>query len=241
MLSVRYLPSGDAAIVVQFGDEIDRAVSDRVLRLHAAMGRARLAGVIETVPTFRSLLVHYDPVCAGSADLIREIGKLVDLDEDLEQHRRTWRIPVCYEDDFAPDLQDVADRVGLGRDDVVELHGSTRYHTYMVGFVPGFPYMGDLPPALVLPRRQDPRVRVPPGAVAIATSLTAVYPLESPGGWHLIGATPVKFFDIAWRNPALLAPGDNVEFFPVSPAEFAEIRTACDAGSYRLQCIEASP
>lgn len=239
-MPVQFLPSGDSAIVVQFGDEINRAVSDRVLRLHAALERARLAGVIETVPTFRSLLVHYDPVRACSADLTREIGKLVDLDEELEQRQRTWRIPVCYDEDFAPDLQGVADRVGLTREDVVELHGSTRYHTYMVGFVPGFPYMGDLPPALVLPRRQDPRVRVPPGAVAIATSLTAIYPLESPGGWHLIGTTPVKIFDTAWQSPALLAPGDDVDFFPVSPAEFEEIRTASDAGSYRLQSVEVS-
>src|SRR3954469_15522703 len=181
-MSPRFLPAGDTAIVVEFGDGIDRAVNDRVLRLSANVRAANLPGVVETVPTFRSLMVHYNTLINESASLIAAIEKLLDGRADETARRKLWRIPACYADSHAPDLADVAQRTGLSTEEVVRLHRDTRFHVYMIGFVQGYPYMGDLPRALVLPRRPDPRVRVPAGSIAIAAGMTAIYPIESPGG-----------------------------------------------------------
>jgi KipI family sensor histidine kinase inhibitor len=146
-----------------------------------------------------------------------------------------WRVPVCYEGEFAPDLAEVARLTGLTPDEVVVLHSGTRFHVYMLGFLPGFPYLGDLPERLALPRRADPRLRVPAGSISIATSLTAIYPYESPGGWHLIGATPIRLFDAERPCPALLAPGDAVIFDPVDRAAFASMRRAVEDRSYTVE------
>ncbi|TMJ63293.1 MAG: 5-oxoprolinase subunit PxpB, partial [Alphaproteobacteria bacterium] len=146
-----------------------------------------------------------------------------------------WHVPVCYEGEFAPDLAQVARLTGLMPNDVVALHSGTRFHVYMLGFLPGFPYMGDLPPQLALPRRADPRLRVPAGSISIATSLTAIYPYESPGGWHLIGATPIRMFDPERPKPALFAPGDAVSFQPIDPTAFASIRRAVETRSYEVE------
>jgi len=231
---VRFLSVGDRALVVEFGDMIDRGLSREVLRLDRVLRAAPPAGVVETVPTFRSLMVHYDPLSTSRADLEHVINGLLDRDEGADTDARLWHIPVCYEDEFAPDLSEVARLTGLKPGNVVALHSGTRYHVYMLGFLPGFPYLGDLPAALALPRRADPRVRVPAGSIAIATSLTAIYPYASPGGWHLIGATPIRFFEIARTPPALLAPGDAVLFEPIDPASFAAIRDAIAGGGYEI-------
>ena len=233
-MQVKFLPCGDSAIVVEFGDQIDRGVSERVLSLSAQIRKAHLRGVVETVPTFRSLMVHYDPLRTSSAELTGAIEALFSHEVALDSRRRLWRVPVCYEGDFAPDLADVAARTGLPAEEVIARHAGTRYHVYMIGFLPGFPYMGDLPTELALPRRVDPRVRVPAGSVAIAPTMTAVYPFESPGGWHLIGTTPIQLFDVRWTPPALFAPGDAVQFKPIDQASYAEIHAAVGRGEYRV-------
>jgi inhibitor of KinA len=231
-LTVKFLPCGDSAIVVEFGTQIDRGVSEQVLRLSARIRAARLAGVIETVPTFRSLMVHYDPLQTGAVELADAICALLGHAAALEQRQRLWRVPVCYEGEYAPDLASVAERTGLTATEVIDLHSRTQYHVYMIGFLPGFPYMGDLPERLALPRRIDPRVRVPAGSVAIATAMTAVYPIESPGGWHLIGTTPIGLFDAGSTPPALIAPGDAVKFDPIGEDTFTNIRAAVEGGTY---------
>jgi inhibitor of KinA len=233
-MTVRFLPSGDTAVVAEFGDRIDRALNQRVLRLNAAVRAAGIPGVVETLPTFRSLLVHYDPLATRNADVIAAIERLLALDETVAQSGTLWRIPACYEGTHAPDLEEVAQRAGLAADEVIRLHSGTQYQVYMIGFSPGFPYMGDVPAPLALPRRTDPRVRVPAGSIAIAAGMTAVYPVESPGGWHLIGSTPVRFFDVSAPQPALLAPGDRVLFEPVDESEYERIGAAVATGEYRM-------
>ena len=234
-MTVTFLPSGDTAIVIEFGTAIDRAVSEAVLRLGARIRDAGIAGILELVPTFRSLMVHYDPLSISSAALIDAIRALPTAEAALAQRRRLWRVPVCYEGELAPDLDSVAEATKLSPAEVVALHTGTQYHVYMIGFLPGFPYMGDLPERLVLPRRTDPRVRVPPGAVAIAMAMTAIYPLQSPGGWHLLGTTPIRLFDLAWSEPALFAPGDAVRFEPVKRATFDRVREAVERGDYAVR------
>lgn len=233
-MDARFLPAGDTALVVEFGDRIDRMLSERVLRLSATLREAALAGVVETVPTFRSLLVRYDPVRCDGSDLQRHIASMLDDDAPSTGKARLWRVPACYESAFAPDLEDVAQRAGLSASQVIELHSGTVFHIYMIGFVPGYPYMGDLPQPLVMPRRADPRTRVPPGSIAIAQTMTAIYPIESPGGWHLIGTTPIVLFDATRPRPALFSPGDKVRFEPVGASRFQEIRQAVIEGSYRV-------
>jgi KipI family sensor histidine kinase inhibitor len=233
-MKVRFLSAGDRALVVEFGDRIDRALSDGVLRLNAAIRSQRISGVVETVPTFRSLMVYFDRLVTSRASLEGAIGGLLDRECSPRVTATQWRIPVCYEGEFAPDLTEVARLTGLTPSEVVAKHSGTRYHVYMLGFLPGFPYMGDLPPELALPRRADPRVRVPAGAISIATSLTAIYPYESPGGWHLIGSTPIRLFDIERPRPALLAPGDAVIFEPIGRARYVAICQAVENRSYEV-------
>lgn len=231
---MRFLSAGDHALVVEFGDRVDRALSREVLRLDTALRAAPPKGVLETVPTFRSLMVHYDPLVTGRAELERDIAGLLGGGEAVRAETRCWRLPVCYEDGFAPDLAEVARLCDLAPHEVAGLHAGIRYHVYMLGFLPGFPYLGDLPEQLALPRRAEPRVRVPAGSISIATTLTAIYPYESPGGWHLIGATPVPLFDPRRPRPALLAPGDSVSIEPIDADHFAAIRRAVERGEFTI-------
>ena len=234
-MRVRFLSVGDRALAVEFGEHIDRGLSRAVLRLDRAIAAERPAGVVETVPSFRSLLVHYDPLTISRAELEPLVAGLLDRDPGDTAAGRLWRVPVCYEGELAPDLAEVARLTGLTAEEIPALHAGTRYHVYMLGFLPGFPYLGDLPEALQLPRRADPRLRVPAGSIAIATSLSAIYPYESPGGWHLIGATPLRFFDPARTPPALLAPGDAVIFEPIGAEAFAAIGGAVASGGYEAE------
>ena len=236
MAGVRFLPAGDTTVVVEFGDRIDRVLSDRVLRLSASVRAANLPGVVETVPTFRSLMVHYDPLATDNASLIAAIENLLDRSRAETKPVKLWRIPACYAMSHAPDLAEVAQRTRLSADEIVGLHCATCFHIYMIGFVPGYPYMGDLPEALVLPRRADPRTRVPPGSIAIAANMTGIYPVQSPGGWHLIGATPIRLFDLRRPRPALLSPGDTVRFEPITVREFDAVRAAVAADAYQVPC-----
>ena len=237
----RFLPVGDRALAIEFGDVIDRGLSRQVLRLDHAIRADPPTGIVETVPTFRSLMVHYDPLTTSRANLEAAITGLLDSDREPPAVARLWRIPVCYEGQFAPDLAEVAQQTGLAAADIVALHSAVRYHVYMLGFLPGFPYMGDLPAELALPRRADPRVRVPAGSIAIATTLTAIYPYESPGGWHLIGATPIRFFDPSHEPPSLLAAGDVVRFEAIGPDAFAAIRRAFEHGDYAIESEPIEP
>jgi KipI family sensor histidine kinase inhibitor len=190
---------------------------------------------VELVATFRSLMVHYDPATLPQAELKRALAPLLEGLEAAGDVGRRWRVPACYHESVAPDLAEVASRTGLTATRVAERHSGVTYHVYMVGFLPGFPYMGELPAELALPRRENPRTAVPPGSVAIATTQTAVYTLESPGGWHLIGRTPVPLWDGRQERPAILAAGDKVVFAPISVGEYETVLTRAAAGEFRLQ------
>jgi KipI family sensor histidine kinase inhibitor len=231
---LRVLPCGDTALVVEFGDRVDRRLSAAVIGLAERIRVADLGGVTETVPTFRSLLVHYDPLATSAARLSEQISGLIGGEAAAQGAGRLWRIPACHEGGFAPDLAEVAAQAGLTPDEAIALHGAERYHVYMVGFLPGFPYLGDLPEPLQLPRRENPRVKVPAGSLAIAAAMTAVYTYESPGGWHLIGRTPAPLFDARAEPPALLRPGDAVRFEPIRKAEFERIARAVEKNDYAL-------
>ncbi|MBK1835881.1 5-oxoprolinase subunit PxpB [Azospirillum sp. YIM B02556] len=229
-MEVRFTSSGDTAFNVEFGEAIDRAANARVMALHARLKAAPPPGLVETVPTFRSLLVVYDPVATGRREMQAAVEAALAGGGEAPAEGRRWRLPVCYDPDLGPDLAELADALGLTAERVVELHGSAEYFVYMLGFMPGFGYMGDLPAELDRPRRTEPRVRVPAGSVAVAGRLTTVYPWESPGGWHLIGRCPVPLYDGARRDPVLLAAGDRVRFDAIDRDLFDMITESADAG-----------
>lgn len=240
MTESRVLASGDTVLVLEFGDRIDWRISRHVHALDHALRSAPPPGVVETVPTFRSLAVHYDPENISFEALADHLLALAQDAEESPAQTRLWRVPACYDAEFGPDLAEVGERAGLTPEQVIECHGSRSYLVYMMGFLPGFPYMGDVAAPIALPRRETPRKRVPQGSVAIATEMTAVYTLESPGGWHILGRTPVRFFDLGNKPPALLAPGDEVVFEPVSREDYETIRAQESEGRYQLTPEEAA-
>jgi inhibitor of KinA len=240
MDAVRLLDAGDGAVTVQFGERVAPELVARVASFEqavdAARARGELPGVIETMPTFRSLTLLYDPLLTGRAILDPALhGLLGGTGAAAPRAGRRWRLPVCYGGEFGADLAEVAAATGLAPEQVVQLHAQADYSVYMIGFMPGFPFMGGLPAALSVPRRREPRVRVPAGSVAITGELTAIYPWQSPGGWQLLGRCPVPLFDASADAPSLLAPGDRVCFDAVPAARFAELQTALRAGE--LQAI----
>lgn len=220
MQHFRILPAGDSAIVVEFGNVINQALSSRVLALDERLRKTPPVGVIETLPTFRSLLISFDPKRSSHEELAGVVGDLFDANDCVDGDGRLWRLPVCYDPSVAPDLDDVARRAGLTRDEVVARHCGARQHVYMLGFLPGQPYLGDLDPAIELPRRETPRVSVPAGSVGIAGRMTCAFPRETPCGLHVIGRTPVQLWFGDEGPRSLLSPGDQVEFVPVSLRDF---------------------
>jgi KipI family sensor histidine kinase inhibitor len=216
-------------MVVELGSVVDKALNARVLALAVAIEEALLAGVSEVVPTFRSLMIHYNPLQTSHEAIKAAIEPLIGAaPSDLPPGRR-WVLPVCYEPEFGLDLDDVSRRLAIPKTRVVELHG-TPLRVYMLGFLPGAPYLGDTPKELALPRRENPRVKVPQGSVAIALNQSVVYPFESPGGWHILGRTPVRLYDQRRDSPVLLRPNDEVRFVPVDRATHDSLEARAAAG-----------
>ncbi|HEX6989278.1 MAG TPA: 5-oxoprolinase subunit PxpB [Bacillota bacterium] len=235
---VRFAPAGDQGIYVYFEQRIDPAVSRRVRRLALSLQGpdARSMGIREAVPAYASVYVVFDPLWMDhdqAADLCRRL-----LDEPpggAEPPARRFRLPVVYGGEFGPDLDAVARRAGLTPEEVIQEHAGTDYYVYFTGFSPGFPFLGGMSPRIATPRRATPRTRVPAGSVGIAGEQTGVYPVASPGGWNLIGRTPVPLFAADRDPPALLAAGDYVRFEPVAPDAYARIEAAVAAGTYTLR------
>jgi len=206
-------PLGDSALLVNFGNEIDPRLNGRVHALAALIDSAPLAGIRETVPAYATLLVHYDPLAltySQLADWIR--GRLDSVDSAATRVSRRIEVPTRYN---GADLEAVAALHHLSAADVIRLHSGREYLVYMMGFTPGFPYMGTLDESINTPRLETPRTLVKAGTVAIAGAQTGIYPLDSPGGWRLIGWTPLTLFDPASESPFLFAPGDTVRFIPM--------------------------
>ena len=209
----RIVPLGDSALLVKLGEEIDITINQRVHALTALINLSPLDGVVETVPAYASLLIHYDPILLTYARIRSWVrGKLDQLESANQRTPRQFEVPVRYGGEFGVDLQFVADFHHLHVEDVIRIHSERIYTIYMMGFTPGFPYMGKLDAAIVTPRLETPRTHVPAGTVAIAGSQTGIYPIDSPGGWQLIGHTSLQLFDPNSESPFLFAPGDEVKF-----------------------------
>ena len=225
----RILPCGDTALAVEFGQEIDPRLNARVLALNVRVGEG-VSGVIETVPTYRSLLVHYDPVTTDFETLSATLQDLARVLPDEPFEGRLWRIPVVYGGPFGIDLEEIAQRHGFTPQEVIERHAAPVYRVYMIGFVPGYAYLGGLDPALATPRRESPRARTPAGTISIGGIQAVVASIEAPSGWHLLGRTPVRTF-MPDRDPVfLIAAGDRVKFEPVGAEQWDRLDRAAAAG-----------
>lgn len=220
------LTCGDSALTVKVGDGISPEVHERVVSFCTALQRAGIAGIRELVPTYDSVCVHYDPWILSEEQfrsLLRAMPVSAGAAQDVATPR-TVRIPVCYGGEYGPDLAAVAAHAGMTEQEIVEIHGSGRYLTYMLGFLPGFAYLGGMDERIACPRLKTPRANIPAGSVGIAGKQTGIYPLSSPGGWQLIGRTPRKLFHFTEETAQfLLSAGDLVEFYPISPEEYVRM------------------
>jgi inhibitor of KinA len=217
----RIAPAGDAALLVEGPASIDPAISSRVIALGRGMRAAHGAILRDVVVGYRTLTLYFDPLAVDAAWLEAEIRQaLAHIEEDEPVVGTQFDVPVCYGGDLGPDLAAVAAAAGLDEQAVISLHSAATYRVYMLGFTPGFAYMASVDERLALPRRPTPRTRVPAGSVAIAAGQTAIYPGETPGGWHLIGRTRVRPYDPSRANPFLFQPGDRVRFLPMDRPTF---------------------
>jgi KipI family sensor histidine kinase inhibitor len=228
----RFLAAGDAALVVELGDAIDPAINEAVLGLDAAISAARLPGILETIPTYRSLLVEYDPRITDRDRLVEALCALRHAPAPSVSPRR-FTIPVAFGGAFGEDLDEVAGRLGLTPDEVVATFTAAEYRVYMVGFAPGFSYLGPLPDALRVPRRANPRLKVPAGTIGIGGIQAAVYSMQIPSGWHLLGRTPARAFDKRLPEPFLFRTGDLIRFRAIEADAFASLEEEAAAGSWR--------
>ena len=220
-MSYRLVAAGDSAVVVEFEERIDPAVNARTIAFAEAVQGANLPGVRDVVPTYRSTAIYFDPLRTDSVALMACIEREAVKPPPAQATATVAvRIPVCYGGELGPDLEAVAAFAHVGEDEVVRLHTSATYRVFMLGFVPGFAYLGLVDQRIAMARRSTPRVRVPQGSVGIAGVQTGIYPAETPGGWQLIGRTPLKPFDPSRPDPFLMKAGDAVQFYPIDRGEY---------------------
>lgn len=217
----RFLLAGDLGLLVEFGDKIDPEINRKVREIFLTLEKVPIRGVTEAVPTYRSILLFYDPLEASPERLREEILRIEKRREEVTvPPPETVEIPVLYGGEYGPDLEFVAKHNGLSEKEVIEIHTSGAYLIYMLGFTPGFPFLGGLSERLFTPRRDTPRTSVPAGSVGIANNQTGIYPIDSPGGWQIIGRTPVKLYDPRRENPILLKAGNLLRFKKITEEEY---------------------
>ena len=223
----RIVPAGESVLIVEFEERIDPVVNATTIACAEAIQAAAVGGVRDVVPTYRSVAIYFDPLRTDTDALLERITHEAETVRPAAPIARDpLRIPVCYGGDLGPDLPQVATFAKITADEVIARHASAIYRVFMLGFVPGFAYLGMVDPSIAMPRRSTPRVRVPMGSVGIAGIQTGIYPAETPGGWQLIGQTPVRPFDAAREDPFLMKAGDSVQFYAIDRAEFDRLKAA---------------
>jgi inhibitor of KinA len=229
----RFLPCGDLALSVELGDDINREVNARVLALEYLIQQRRLGGVTETVPSYRSLLVYYDPFTVGWDELTASLRALWrEARPEALPPAHTVEIPCCYGGEMGFELEAAAGKIGLPADEVARLHAADDYYVYFVGFTPGLPYMTGMSDRLEIPRLDQPRTKTPPGSVAIGGIQCCIYSVESPGGFWVLGRTPLRLYDPSAADPILLRAGDHVRFRMIDRGQYDAIAAAVAEGAY---------
>ncbi|MBP3927148.1 MAG: 5-oxoprolinase subunit PxpB [Clostridium sp.] len=239
MSDVRYLVSGDQAVCVEFGNEISPEINKKIRAFKIAVEKSGIEGIVETVPTYRSLLVHYRPEVIGFQKLTGKFEELMGSLSNIQIPPPTViEIPVLYGGEMGPDIENVADHNGKTVEEVIRIHTSTEYLIYMLGFIAGFPYLGGMSKEIATPRLKSPRVKIDGGSVGIAGEQTGVYPVDSPGGWQLIGRTPLKLYDADREKPVLLEAGQYIKFRSITAEEYRKIEKQVADGTYQYMVYD---
>ena len=231
----RFLLNGDTAVSAVFGDRISEEVNRTIRAFQLLLTERKIPGIVETVPTYCSLMIHYDPDRISCDRLLGTLKELAaSVDTAALPPSEVLEIPVLYGGEMGPDLAHVAENAGISEEEVVKRHSAPEYLIYMLGFTPGFTYLGGLDSSIETPRLKTPRVSIPAGSVGIAGKQTGIYPIASPGGWQLIGRTPVRMYDPLRETPILPRAGQYIHFFPITEEEYRKIEREIEAGTYRL-------
>ena len=237
MADVRFLIAGDSSICAEFGNEISKEINAQIRAFNILLKESGIAGIVETIPTYRSLLIQYDPGVISYKSLEGKLKKLLARLDSVEiPPSEVLEVPVLYGgEEMGPDLKFVAENAKMSEAEVIKLHSEPEYLIYMLGFTPGFTYLGGLNDAIETPRLKTPRVKIPAGSVGIAGKQTGVYPIDSPGGWQLIGRTPLKMYDADREKPILPEAGQYIKFVPIDRAEFDRIAAEVEKGTYEVR------
>jgi len=232
----RYLTAGDKAIVLEFGNEINKELNLLVRKMYHCISKKDIEGIEEMVPTYRSLIIYYNPQKVKYEDLAQQLKELEkSVSEITLPAAHVTEIPVIYGGEYGPDLEFVAQYNKLSTKEVISIHTEKEYFIYMLGFLPGFAYLGGMSDKIATPRLEKPRLKVSEGSVGIAGKQTGIYPIKSPGGWQIIGRTPMKLYDPNKEFSFLLKSGDYMKFYPINQEQFKEIRKKIDEGNYNCK------
>ncbi len=233
---LKYLICGDRALLVEFGNQISIDIHNRIRRLLSRIDSEKIPGVLEVVPTYRSILIYYDPIVTNIFDLESSIENLnkIHVGETVDK-ARIIEVPTIYGEDYGPDLKSVATHTGMSAEEVIEVHSGVEYLVYMIGFSPGFPYLGGMSERIAVPRLETPRTIIPAGSVGIADKQTGIYPKDGPGGWRIIGRTPLDLFQEERNPPTLFLPGDYIRFIPITGDDYSVISESVISGNYDVR------
>ena len=238
MTNVKFFPAGDHAMVVEFGSIIAENINQKVHALAGWIEEKQIEGVVELLPTFRSLMIYYDCHVVSFEQLKRKVSEFDDTKVSANaEKKKIIKVPCCYGARFGSDLHDMEKILGIDKDEIIRIHSSVCYKIYMLGFLPGFVYLGGLDKRIEVPRLSSPRVKINPGSVGIGGNQTGVYPVASPGGWRLIGGTPLDFYDPDREKPILCNAGEYIRFTPIHIDEYYDIRHLVLNGQYEPELI----
>lgn len=238
---VKYLTSGDSAVVMEFGNEVSKDINARISKTLELIEKENIKGIIECTPTYRSITISYDPMVLSYGDLIKKLKKFENIKvEGGNEKVRLIEIPTLYGGEYGPDIAFVAENAKLSEKEVVKIHTGTDYLVYMLGFMPGFTYLGGMSEKIATPRLKSPRLKIEPGSVGIAGTQTGMYPSESPGGWQLIGRTPLKLYNEKIDPPVFVNAGDYIRYVSISQKEFDKIKEEVENGTYKVNIKEVS-
>ena len=235
MQNIKILTAGDASLLVEFGKEINPEINRKIAATVQLMREQHIEGVVDVIPSFCALLINYDPRVIGYEEIKGRIKDLLKVEIKAgDERKKIFEIPVCYGGDFGPDIATIAEHAGLTEQEVIDIHSSRDYLIYMLGFLPGFCYLGGLDERIFTPRLASPRLKIDAGSVGIGGLQTGIYPLDSPGGWQLMGKTPVKTYDPGREVPILVEAGDYIRFVPIDEEEFYRIKELVDRNEYQV-------